>query len=87
MNDKYIERPETFDKVKYNNDYIKNNYDSLRVVIPKGIKTKLQQYCKNQGISLNKLINNYIDTLPLSQIDNQFEKWYNIFKVWNLLLR
>ena len=74
MNDKYIECPETFDKVKYNNAYIKNNYDSLRVVVPKGIKTKLQQYCKNQGISLNKLINNYIDTLPLNQIDNQSEK-------------
>ena len=85
MNDKYIERPEAFDKVKYNNDYIKNNYDSLRIVVPKGIKAKLQQYCKSQGISLNKLINNYIDTLPLNQIDSQSEKWYNIFKVWNLL--
>ena len=56
MNDKYIERPETFDKVKYNNDYIKNNYDSLRVVVPKGIKPKLQQYCKNQKQQSNNIV-------------------------------
>ncbi len=54
-----------FDKVKYNNDFNKTKYDSLRIVVPKGVKAKLQQYCKNQGLSLNKLINNYIDTLPL----------------------
>lgn len=60
--------PETkakFDKIKYKNEYNKNNYDSLRIVIPKGKKSKLQNYCKSQGISLNKLINNYIESLPL----------------------
>ncbi len=55
----------TFDKVKYNNDFNKTKYDSLRIVVPKGVKAKLQQYCKDQGLSLNKLINNYIDTLSV----------------------
>ncbi len=64
----------TFDKVKYNNDFNKTKYDSLRIVVPKGVKAKLQQYCKDQGLSLNKLINNYIDTLPL---DNENTEWYN----------
>lgn len=56
-----------FDKIKYNNEFNKNNYDSLRIVVPKGIKNKLQIYCKRQGISLNKLINSYIASLPLDQ--------------------
>lgn len=58
-----------FDKIKYNNEFNKNNYDSLRIVVPKGIKNKLQTYCRQQGISLNKLINSYIDTLPLKSED------------------
>lgn len=56
-----------YDKIKYNNEFNKNNYDSLRIVVPKGVKPKLQEYCKRQGISLNKLINNYIETLPLDR--------------------
>ena len=54
-----------FDPIKYKNDYNKVNYDSLRIVVPKGVKPKLQEYCKKQGISLNRLINNYINGLDL----------------------
>ena len=54
-----------YNKVKYNNEYNKINYDRLTIVIPSGKKSKLQDYCKSQGISLNKLINNYIESLPL----------------------
>ena len=56
---------EKFNKTKYQNEYNKQKYDSLRIVVPKGTKAKLQNYCKSQGISLNKLINNYIDSLEL----------------------
>ena len=59
------EEKEKYNKTKYNNSYNKAKYDSLRIVIPKGKKSKLQNYCKSQGISLNKLINNYIESLPL----------------------
>lgn len=56
---------EKFDKVKYNNEYIKNNYDSLRITVPKGTKEKLKKYCEEQGTTINRLINNYIEGLNL----------------------
>lgn len=48
---------ETYNKTKYNNDFNKNNYDSLRIVTPKGNKEILKDYCKDKGISLNGLVN------------------------------
>ena len=60
-----MSKEKIFNKVEYNNNFNKTKYDSLRIVVPKGIKPLLQEYCKKQGISLNKLINNYIQTLPL----------------------
>ena len=60
---------EKFNATKYKNEFNKNNYDSLRIVVPKGVKPKLQAYCKLQGISLNKLINNYINTLPIEDVE------------------
>ena len=61
-----MSKEKTFNKVEYNNNFNKAKYDSLRIVVPKGVKPLLQEYCKSQGISLNKLINNYIQTLPLA---------------------
>ena len=61
-----MSKEKIFNKVEYNNNFNKAKYDSLRIVVPKGIKPLLQEYCKSQGISLNKLINNYIQTLPLA---------------------
>lgn len=58
-----------FNQTKYANQYNKNNYDSFKVMIPKGVKQQLQEYCKLQGISVNKLINNYIATLPIDYPD------------------
>lgn len=63
-----------FNPTKYKNDFNKTKYDSLRIVVPKGVKDKLKEYCKTHGISLNKLINNYIETLPLDQFDNSVDK-------------
>ena len=61
---------EEFNATKYKNEFNKNKYDSLRIVVPKGTKSKLQSYCKSQEISLNKLINNYINSLPLDDSNN-----------------
>lgn len=58
-----------FNQNKYINDYHKNNYDRVTILIPKGVKQQLQEYCKLQGISVNKLINNYIATLPIDYPD------------------
>ena len=56
---------EKFNSTKYKREYAKQNYDTFLVTVPKGTKAKLQAYCKLQDISLNKLINKYIDSLPL----------------------
>lgn len=38
-----------YDKVKYNNDYNKENYDIIRVPFPKGMKEKLKTAAKERG--------------------------------------
>lgn len=60
-----MENEKKFDKIKYNNDFNTMKYDRIGLMIPKGKKAKLQEYCKIQGISVNKLLNDFIDTLPI----------------------
>lgn len=57
---------EKFNETKYKNDFNKTNYDSLRIVTPKGNKEIIQKYCKEKGISLNGLVNTLL-TERLSQ--------------------
>lgn len=54
-----------FNPTTYKNKYININYDRLNITIPKGRKKQLQQYCQSLDISVNKLINTYIESLPL----------------------
>ena len=56
-----------FDKIKYNNEYIKNNYDSLRITTPKGTKNNLKKFCTEHGTTINGLINDYIKSLGLRE--------------------
>lgn len=47
-----------FNKVKYDNDYIKNNYDQVRFTVKKGKKEELKIHCSKFGYkSLNDFIN------------------------------
>ena len=39
------------------NKYIKNNYDSLRIVVPKGRKADVEVHAKAKGESINGLVN------------------------------
>ena len=39
------------------NKYIKNNYDSLRIVVPKGRKAAVEAHAKSKGESVNGLVN------------------------------
>ena len=48
------------------NKYNANNYDSLRIVVPKGRKSELQTHATDRGESLNGFVNR--------AIDNQVEK-------------
>lgn len=54
---------EKFNKVKYNNKYNAKAYDRLSIVIPKGKRELLKSYAEKNNTSINKLINDFIDTL------------------------
>ena len=45
-----------FDKVKYKNDFNKQNYDRINLMVPKGKKDELKQMAKEAGISVNRKI-------------------------------
>ena len=47
--------------IKYNNEYNKQNYDRISLMLPKGKKALIQQAAKVQGISTNQFINAQID--------------------------
>ncbi len=56
-----------FDKIKYDNEFKKRTYDRVTVLVPKGTKDKLKEYCANKDISVNSLINDYIKSLGLRE--------------------
>ena len=60
-----MDNNDKFDKISYNNEYNKNKYDSLRIVVKKGKKELLKAYAKKHGTTINGLINQYIESLPL----------------------
>ena len=37
--------------------YVKNNYDRLAITIPKGRKETIDEYAKQEGTSINGLVN------------------------------
>lgn len=45
-----------FDKIKYDNEYIKNNYDTYQMTFKKGKKAELQKIATNSKIKLSELI-------------------------------
>ena len=46
---------------KAKNKYNAANYDSLRIVVPKGKKDVLKAHAKSKGESLNSFVNRAID--------------------------
>lgn len=48
------------DKIKYDNEYIKQNYDAIRFTVPKGDKEKIKQKAETKGY---KSMSDYIKTL------------------------
>ena len=53
------------------NKYIKNNYDSLRIVVPKGRKADVEAHAKAKGESINGLVN----TLLRADMGMSDEEW------------
>lgn len=42
---------------KYQEDYKRNNYDIVKLLLVKGLKDELKTIAKNKGLSVNALIN------------------------------
>ena len=45
----------------YKNRYNSENYDSLRIVVPKGKKDKIKAFATGKGESINSFVNKAID--------------------------
>ena len=43
-------------RTDYKNKHIKENYDRISLVLPKGQKSLLKDFCENMGISLNEYL-------------------------------
>ena len=53
---------------KYINTYMKNNYDRVVLLLPKGTKQQLENRSKNSGFkSVNDYLKNVIDNLLKSE--------------------
>ena len=48
-------------RTQYMNERIKENYDQVKVVVPKGQKQVYKSYAKTVGKSLNGLINELLE--------------------------
>ena len=53
------------------NKYIKKNYDSLRIVVPKGRKAEIEAYARAAGESVNGLVN----ALLRERLGQSEEEW------------
>ena len=53
------------------NKYIKKNYDSLRIVVPKGRKAEIEAYARDAGESVNGLVN----ALLREKLGQSEEEW------------
>lgn len=54
-------RKEAKDTYDYNNDFNKNNYDRISLMLPKGSKAILKDVAASEGIKVNALIRRAID--------------------------
>lgn len=61
-----------FDKAKYDNEFIRQNYDTVKFLIPKGKKQSLKSYADSAGKSMSQVIVEAIEAhckLDLSKQD------------------
>ncbi len=65
--------PVTKAQIRATNKYMSKNYDSLRIVVPKGQKAAIEAYAKQNGDSVNGLVNR----LLRSEMGFSEEQWKN----------
>jgi len=56
-----MQEDKKFNKVKYDNDYIANNYDRINLTVKKGKKEIIAEHATKSGESVNAFINRIID--------------------------
>lgn len=56
MEGKKMEEKKEFDWYEYNSNYIKEHYDKVLVLVPRGCKKELLRIAKEKGISLSKYV-------------------------------
>ena len=59
------------DKMEYDNKYIKENYDTIKLLVPKGEKEKIKQKAEKKGF---KSMSEYIKTLIRDDVGGVFRK-------------
>lgn len=50
-----------FNQIAYQNNYIKEKYDRINLIVPKGRKEEIKEKARQQGKSVNEYINSLID--------------------------
>ena len=53
------------------NKYNTENYDNLRIVVPKGKKDKIKAYAESKGESINGFVNRAIDEAMENEGENK----------------
>lgn len=43
-----------FDPVKYKNDFTKQKYDCISIVVPKGRREDIRKWCSEKGLTVNQ---------------------------------
>lgn len=64
---------EPFDQVKYQNDYIRENYDWISLVFPKGEKVAIGEAARKEGVSMSEYILAAVDE-KMGRINKEAEK-------------
>lgn len=65
-----MKKQKGFDQFKYQNEYNKEKYDRLTLVMPKGKKDKVKQ----RAVELNKSVNSYINDVLDKDINKRIMK-------------
>lgn len=64
---------EPFDQVKYQNDYIRENYDRINLAFPKGEKAAIKEAARKEGVSMSEYILAAVDE-KMGRINKEEEK-------------
>lgn len=45
-----------YEKIKYNNQYNKANYDKITILVPKGEKDEWKAFAQKKGLSMTEMV-------------------------------